>query len=63
MKYSTIDTVPKSAVLIEKTALADSVSLDTPYHMPKYNPMGMKTQSKIINVQNQKIAFFLVRKE
>lgn len=63
MKYSTIETVPRRAVLIEKTAFADSWSLVVPYHIPKYKPMGIKTQSSIIRVQNQKMAFFLVRNE
>jgi hypothetical protein len=35
MKYSTMDTVPSSAVLILKTALADNWSRVRPYHMPK----------------------------
>ena len=63
MKYSTIETVPSKAVLILKTALAESCSRVKPYHMPKYRPMGMHTQSRKIRVQNQKMAFFLGRRE
>jgi hypothetical protein len=63
MKYSTIETVPSSAVLILNVALAESWSRVKPYHMPKYSPMGMKMQSRIMSVQNQKIAFFRVRSE
>jgi hypothetical protein len=63
MKYSTIETVPSSAVLILKVALADSWSRVRPYHMPKYRPMGMKMQSRMMRVQNQKMAFLRVRNE
>ena len=63
MKYSTIETVPRRAVLMLNTAFAESWSLVKPYHIPKYRPMGMQTQSRKINVQNQKIAFFLGRSE
>lgn len=63
MKYSTIETVPSSAVLMLKVALADSCSRVRPYHMPKYSPMGMKMQSRMMSVQNQKIAFLRVRSE
>jgi hypothetical protein len=61
IKYSTIDTVPSSAVLILKTAFADNWSRVRPYHMPKYSPMGMHTQSRNMSVQKKKMDFFLVR--
>jgi hypothetical protein len=63
IKYSTIETVPSNAVLMLKTALADSWSRVKPYHMPKYRPMGMHTQSRKMRVQNQKMAFFRGRSE
>lgn len=63
MKYSTMDTVPSSAVLILNVALADSWSRVRPYHMPKYSPIGMKMQSRMMSVQNQKMAFLRVRSE
>src|SRR5690242_16127667 len=63
MKYSTMDTVPSSAVLILNVALADSWSRVRPYHMPKYSPIGMKMQSRMMSVQNQKMAFLRVLSE
>lgn len=63
IKYSTILTVPSNAVLILKTAFALNWSLVNPYHMPKYKPMGMQTQSRKMSVQNQKMLFLRGRSE
>lgn len=62
MKYSTMLTVPSRAVLMLKTALALSWSRVRPYHMPKYRPMGMQTQSRKMRNQNQKMLFLRGRR-